>query len=264
MNETLAMLLNRRTVRSFQDKEIAPEDKRIIQEATLRAPTGGNMSPFSVIDVTDATIKASLSDICDHQPMIAGAPMVWVFVADWQKWYDWFKGDKCAEKSGRPLRAPALGDLDIAVQDALIAAETSVIAAEALGIGSCYVGDVIENGEKLADLLRLPRFAFPACMLIYGYKKEAKTGIPLLPRPPVEDMFMQDTYHRRSLDEIRKAYKEHEAHDRLTGRLPYEGKGSTADELYRRKYTSDFMKEMTRSLAWWLQRWNDGNQTVQD
>lgn len=263
MNETLTLLMKRRTVRAYQDRPISDADKLAIQQATLRAPTGGNMAPYAIIDVQDPRKKAKLADLCDHQPMIAKAPMVWVYVLDWQKWYDWFRLDHCDEKSGIPMHTPSLGDLDISLQDALIAAQTSVIAAESLGIGSCYIGDIIENGEEVQKLLDLPRFTMPACMLIFGYKPVHDHELPLEERCPVKDMFMTDSYHHRPLEEIQKAYHEQEAKGRSVGRIPYERKGSLADYCYRRKYTSLFMKEMTRSMQYWLRRWCDGDSHVQ-
>lgn len=255
MNETLSLIMHRHSTRVFRAQAISEADKRAVQEATLRAPTGGNMAPYSVIDVTDQAVKDRLAELCDHQPMIAKAPMVWVFVADMQKWYDWFALDRCAEKSGVELRAPGPGDLDIALQDTLVAAQTAVIAAQSLGIGSCYIGDVVENGERLQELLDLPRFTFPACMLIFGYP-QAEGERNLLPRPPKEDMFMENRYHRRTLGELERAYRAHTDLDRKSGRG-----GSHAEALYRRKYTSAFMAEMNRSVAMWLGRWTHGDQS---
>ena len=53
MNETIQVLMNRKSVRVFEDKEITPEIKDIILAAAMRAPTGGNCMPYSIIDVTD-------------------------------------------------------------------------------------------------------------------------------------------------------------------------------------------------------------------
>ena len=56
MNETIQVLMNRKSVRVFEDKEISPEIKDIILAAAMRAPTGGNSMPYSIIDVTDQSI----------------------------------------------------------------------------------------------------------------------------------------------------------------------------------------------------------------
>ena len=46
-----------------------------------------------------------------------------------------------------------------------------MVAAESLGIGSCYIGDIMELGETHAELLHLPRYTFPAAMLCLGRPK---------------------------------------------------------------------------------------------
>lgn len=57
----------------------------------------------------------------------------------------------------------------LAVEDAVIAAQNSVTAAESLGIGSCYIGDVMEHAEEMKGLLSLPAYVYPACMLVFGH-----------------------------------------------------------------------------------------------
>ena len=61
MNETIQVLMNRKSIRVFEDKEISPEIKDIILAAAMRAPTGGNCMPYSIIDVTDQSIKDKLA-----------------------------------------------------------------------------------------------------------------------------------------------------------------------------------------------------------
>ena len=131
--ETIQVLMNRKSVRVFEDKEITPEIKDIILAAAMRAPTGGNCMPYSIIDVTDQSIKGKLAETCDHQPFIAQAKMVLIFCADYHRWYRKFKMAGCED-----IPAPELSNMVLATEDAVIAAHTACIAAESLGIGSCY------------------------------------------------------------------------------------------------------------------------------
>ena len=64
--------------------------------------------------------------------------MVLIFCADCRKWYEAFQAAGC-----KP-RLPGAGDLMLAVSDAMIAAQNAVTAAWSLGIGSCYIGDIME------------------------------------------------------------------------------------------------------------------------
>lgn len=57
----------------------------------------------------------------------------------------------------------------LAVTDAAIAAQNAVVAAESFGIGSCYIGDIMENCDTQRSLLHLPDYVFPAVMLVFGW-----------------------------------------------------------------------------------------------
>src|SRR5512133_2515396 len=127
---------------------------------------------YSIIDVTNQSIKDTLAKTCDNQPFIARAPMVWLFLADYQRWYDYFLAcgveKSCAERN-LPLRRPQEGDLFLACSDALIAAQNAVIAAESFGVGSCYIGDIMEQYEVHQKLFDLPQYTFPIALLVFGY-----------------------------------------------------------------------------------------------
>ena len=119
MNETIQVLMNRKSVRVFENKEITPEIKDIILAAAMRAPTGGNCMPYSIIDVTDQSIKDKLAETCDHQPFIAQAKMVLIFCADYHRWYRKFKMAGCED-----IPAPELSNMVLATEDAVIAAHS--------------------------------------------------------------------------------------------------------------------------------------------
>jgi len=90
MNQTMELLLNRKSVRAYEGKDISKEVKDTILAATLRAPTAGNMMLYSIIEIKDQDAKDQLVKTCDNQPFIAKAPLVLLFLADYQRWYDYF------------------------------------------------------------------------------------------------------------------------------------------------------------------------------
>ena len=79
---------------------------------------------------------------------------------------------------GMDFTGPDEADLLLASSDALIAAQNTVISAEALGIGSCYIGDIMENYEIHKELFNLPPYVFPISMLCYGYYPEGERPKP--------------------------------------------------------------------------------------
>ncbi|HAF85754.1 MAG TPA: nitroreductase [Sphaerochaeta sp.] len=258
MNETLQILRDRRSVRAFSDIDLTDEQVSLIKEATLRAPTAGNMALYSVIEIHDQKKKEQLARLCDNQIMITKAPLVWVFLADMQKWVNFFTDGGSREKGEKEglasWRDPGLGDLHLCMQDAIIAAQNAVVAAESLGIGSCYIGDVIENFEALRDLLELDHYTVPACMVIFGNPKSEPTG-KQTPRCPQEAIFMQDRYDSPTLEQLQYAFSEHEKMRRELKILPFRNTGSIADHYYFKKHTSSFMQEMNRSTKVMFDHW---------
>lgn len=163
MNRTIEELMERKSVRAFTDQPITAGLKRTIIQAAVEAPTAGNQQLYTILDITDQNLKEKLSETCDHQPFITRAHMVLIFCADCQKWYDAYEAGNCEP------RKPGAGDLMLAVTDAAIAAQNAVTAAWSLGIGSCYIGDVMERCEIHRELLNLPPWVFPAAMVVFGY-----------------------------------------------------------------------------------------------
>ena len=71
MNPVIQNLFDRKSMRVYTDRTVSVEDKAILFEAAMQAPTGGNRQGFTIIDVTDQAIKDQLAELCDHQPFIA-------------------------------------------------------------------------------------------------------------------------------------------------------------------------------------------------
>ena len=166
MNETIRQLCERKSVRAFTDQAIDESIVQAILQAAVMAPTAGNQQLYTILRITEPTLLAQLADSCDHQPFIARGKLVLVFCADCLKWYEAFRYAGCEP------RRPGPGDLLLAIDDALIAAQNAVVAAQSLGIGSCYIGDIMENIETQRKLLGLPDYVFPAALLVFGYPTE--------------------------------------------------------------------------------------------
>jgi len=174
MNETLRLLDRRMSLRRYEDRPISQDDRDAVIHAALRAPTAANMMFYSIIEVADQKKKDRLAETCGHS-FIAQSPFVLLFLADMQRWFDYFEaGEICAycEREGLTYRTPEASDLMMASCDALIAAQNAVIAAESLGIGSCYVGDIMGHAETHRELFDLPPWAFPITLLTFGYYPE--------------------------------------------------------------------------------------------
>ena len=232
----------RKSVRVFADKPISKEEKEAILFSATAAPTAGNQQMYTILDITDQALKDRLAITCDNQPFISKAPMILIFLADFQKWYDAFV------LGGASPRKPGAGDLLLAVSDANIAAQNAVTAAESLGIGSCYIGDIMENCEIHREMLNLPEYVFPAAMLVFGYPTEAQTARKKPERSALKYIVHENGYRRMDKDTLSKMLqKSHTDWD-------FE---KWVQAFCERKYNSDFAKEMSRSVAEYLKAFAD-------
>lgn len=254
INPTLATIHNRTSLRIYKDTPISDEHLQTILEATMRAPTAGNMMLYSIVTITDQNTKDMLSKTCDNQPFIARAPLLLLFLADYQRWFDYFQMSKVAEfcaESGRVFQGPDLGDLFIALDDALIAAQTAVLAAESLGIGTCYIGDIMENYETHRELLNLPDYVFPAALLTLGYYPDNY-------QPKFRERFGQEfivhseKYQRTTVEGLQSMFSSLEENFSPSNRF---GAKNMGQFMYARKTGSEFSKEMSRSIRVALENW---------
>lgn len=237
MNTIIESLMNRKSMRVFEKKEISQENKELILKAATAAPTAGNQQLYTILDITDQGLKDKLAVTCDNQPFIATAPMVLIFCADVKKWYDAF-----VEADANP-RKPGVGDLLLAVSDTNIAAQNAVVAAESLGIGSCYIGDIMENREEHKRLLNLPDWVFPAAMLVFGYPTQQQLERQKHQRVDMQYIVHKNVYKALSSQQLRNMF------DKKTGSKSYD---EWMKAFCERKYNSDFSKEMTRSVMAYL------------
>jgi nitroreductase len=257
VNEVIQTLLNRKSIRAYAERPIGDDVKEEILCATLRAPTAGNMMLYSIIDITEQRIKDTLAQTCDDQPFIAQAPMLWLFLADYQRWYDYFRCsdiEKACRRQGVVPRRPAEGDLLLACCDALIAAQTAVIAAESLGVGSCYIGDILEKYEVHRELFDLPDYVIQIGLLCFGYPTEEQQAREQTTRFDRRFVVFENRYRRLSDDDLAEMYRERQERWLSRGAQP-DGIENFGQLMYFRKFAADYSREMNRSVRVMLRAW---------
>ena len=143
----LDLILSRRSIRRYENKEIPEEVLERILEAGRQAPSAANRQPIRFIVVKDHDILRKLCDTLITR-FVKTAPIAIAGCADVEslltgKW---------------------------AIVDATIALQNMVIAAWALRIGSCWIGAC--NEKKVKELLKIPdKWKFVA-LLTLGYPAE--------------------------------------------------------------------------------------------
>lgn len=244
MNEIIQSLFARKSVRVFTDAPVTKEEKALLLECAFQAPTAGCQQLYTILDIVDQGEKEELARLCDHQGFIAQAPLVLIFLADCRRWLEVY-----GEAGVEAVRAPGPGDLLLAMADAVIAAQNVVVAAESLGLGSCYIGDILECQERVAELLALPDYTVPAAMLVIGRPTDQQRARPKPERVAGEYVVFQDRYRPLAGKEARAM---------LEKRAGEKGFDAWVDAFCRRKYLSGFSREMNRSAAKWLEPFSRG------
>ena len=247
-NEVVKNIFERKSVRIFEDRPISPEDRLTILQAACQAPTAGNQQLYTILEITEPALKKRLSVTCDNQPFIADAPLVLLFCADCQKWYDAYRYAGCTP------RHPSAGDLMLAVEDSSLAAQNAVTAAWSLGIGSCYIGDIMEHCELHRELFQLPPYVFPAVMLVLGYPTARQRERIKPARCPLDSIVMENTYRKMDRDALYQMFSH------KSGQQSYE---DWMTAFCNRKYNSDFSREMGRSVREYLKEFLSSDQTEQ-
>lgn len=163
MVKELEKFRDRRTVRRYSDREVSNEILDEILETAMRAPTCGNMQLYTVVVSRTADEKAALAPAHFNQPMVTGAPVVLTVCADYARFTRW-----CRLSGADPGYDNLLSFMS-AMSDATIYAQQIVAIAESLGLGTCYLGTVTYNADKISELLHLPDLCVPVACITLGW-----------------------------------------------------------------------------------------------
>lgn len=197
-NATIKLLVERASCRTFQDKEIPEDVMQVLFEVATHAATGGNLQPYSIIKITEKKTREKMADWCE-QSFIGTAPVNLLFCIDW------YRNKRWAELYDAPFSASSsFRHFWISFQDTIIAAQNICTAADALGLGSVYIGTVLEFFREFRDLFELPEGVFPVVFLSLGYPKgELRMRRKLATEYIVHD----EKYHRYTDEEILAAFE---------------------------------------------------------
>ena len=242
MNPIVQSLFTRKSVRVFTETPIPEEVKQEILLAATQAATAGNQQLYTILDITDQVLKDQLAVTCDDQPFIAKAPLVLIFCADPLKWVAAYTAAGCTP---RPL---GKGDLMLAVTDAAIAAQNAVVAAWSYGIGSCYIGDIMERCAEHRAMLQLPNEVFPAAMLVFGYPTTQQLERKKPERSALCHIVHPNAYRRMDAAELAQM---------LNPQTNGKDHDAWVQAFCKRKYNSAFAREMSYSVDAYLLAYPD-------
>lgn len=187
LNETMRLLIERGSCRGFTADPIPEALQQQLYQAAIHSPTGGNLQPYSIIKIEDDAARQKLTEWCE-QKFMADAPLHLLFCLDWHRLERW------AELSVAPFSAKkAFRHFWISFQDTIIAAQNLCTAADAIGLGSVYIGTVMEYMREIRDLFALPDGVLPVVLLCVGFPEyQPKSRRKLGPNVIVHDERYRD------------------------------------------------------------------------
>ncbi len=181
-NPVIESMLNRKSVRKYTDQQ--PTDEVI--ETVVRA---GQQAPFAA---------QLCSVLLSRKKAPFGAPLWFTFCVDMHRM------ELIMAKRGWTVAANDLSLLLLAIQDVALMAENMVIAAESLGMGSCFLGMTPYRANRIQEKYHLPKRVFPLVELVMGYPAEE---LPPRPRYPLAFTLFEDRYPEFTDDMVEDAMR---------------------------------------------------------
>lgn len=200
-------MLNRKSIRRY--KADMPSDEVIA--TVVRA---GQQAPF-------ASQLGSLLLSRQREKNPFHAPLLFTVCVDAHKW------ELIMVRRNWEMVADDLLLILLGMQDAALMAENMVIAAESLGMGSCFLGDAPFRSGRIIREYDLPTRVFPMVQLAMGYPDEDP---PPRPRYPMEFVLFEDRYPsfseeliRKSMEQMDTGYLAQDYYRTLKAKIPLQG-----------------------------------------
>ena len=190
MNEVMNTILHRRSIRRFDSRQIEESALQEILQAGLYAPSAGGRQDVIFVVCQDREINERLGRIkrANSHPRMATATSYvsreQPSIADDPKLTNAFYDAPTVITFFAPKQ------FLFSVDDCAVAAENMMLAADALGIGSCYIGQgwpafADPYGQEVLKNWRIPTDHYAVMQLVLGYPREGDRHPT--PKPRKED-----------------------------------------------------------------------------
>lgn len=148
--DVLEAIKTRRSIRNYSEKKVSEKEILEILEAGRWAPSGLNNQPWKFIIAANPEIKQKIAEQTKYSDTINSAPLIIAVFLDKTESYDRIK--------------------DIQAVGACI--QNMLLAAHALGLGGCWIGEILKNKEKVNKILSAPENLELMAVLTIGHPKE--------------------------------------------------------------------------------------------
>lgn len=156
---------NRRSVRTFTDEPVSDAELEKLIDAARWAPSAGNTQPWEFIIIRDPKTKSDISKAAGDQTSIEEAPATIIV---------------CANTTRSRRAYSTRGTSLYCIQDTAAATQNMLLAAQALGLGTCWIGAFDE--EQAREALNMPENVRPLAIIPIGHaadRPKARSRRPL-------------------------------------------------------------------------------------
>ncbi|MGE0002354.1 MAG: NADPH-dependent oxidoreductase [Fimbriimonadaceae bacterium] len=193
--DRLGRFFSHRSVRRFQPDPVPETLVRSLIGAAQSAATSSNLQLWSVVTVQQPDRRAEMVELCAGQRQVAEAAWFFAFVADHHRLRHALEGT-----SDEPDALGTTEMFTVSAIDAALAAERMVCAAEAVGLGICYIGAMRNDPVGVAKLLELPHGTIGLFGLCVGWPDESKPA-EIKPRLLPEAVWHREMYGKSDVTE---------------------------------------------------------------
>ncbi|MEZ9906260.1 nitroreductase family protein [Vibrio breoganii] len=252
-------LHSHRSIREYKDQPISEQTLNEVLEAGIRASSSGNMQSYSIIVTKDEKLRKALYEPHMQQSMVVDAPVLLTFCADFRRMRKWLA------QSGAPLNFDNFMSFMIAAIDATLVSQNVAIAAEAKGLGLCYMGSTLANCEQIGEILELPEGVVPVVGYSLGYADESPQ---IRDRLPLAGLVHNEVYQDHTEQQISDIYQQREtagwqrymAFPDLKQMIEESGVENLAQVYTKLKYTKESHIEFSQSVLSYLKKQGFMNQ----
>lgn len=170
--ETIEVLKNRVSVRSFTDEPVTEATVETVLNAAFRAPTSSNIQAYSVLVVRDPAILKPLSVVTSNQKHVAEAPVFLGFCADLTRM------SEALDRNGKAFGETNLEMGLVSSIDAALVGMSAYLAAESIGLRGVMIGAVRNQASETARILGLPKGVYCVFGMVLGWPAEAPRQKP--------------------------------------------------------------------------------------
>ena len=193
----LAALLGRRVTRRYRPDPVPDATLDLVVAGAQSAPSKSDLQQYSIVVTRDAAKIAAVADWIGTMPWIAEAPVLLLFCGDIRR------GRRICALHGRDHANDSADTFLNAAADAALAMGFAIMAAEALGLGTCPISYVRNHLDRVAEAFGLPEGVFPLAGLTLGFPAAPGTSSARLPPRAVVH---RETYADAPLQEVLPAY----------------------------------------------------------